>query len=236
MNYRSLLIVTYGRSGSTLLQGLLNSIEGCEMRGENYNFCYGLFQSYKCLVGTTARALPRVETPWFGTHWSEDVFLRDVRDLVCRQLIGSRDARRLVRCYGFKEIRYADLAEKDLVEYLDFLVQIFPRPALVFNTRDLHDVVRSDWWQQDPAGSWAALARTDAVFRRYAAERADCFVIDYSDVVGRTLRLRQLFSFLGAPYDEAAVEGTLAVRHSYPSKRYAAAPFGQWPRTWPPEL
>ncbi|MEV4436260.1 sulfotransferase [Streptomyces sp. NPDC049555] len=236
MNYESLLIVTYGRSGSTLLQGLLNGIEGCEVRGENYNFCYGLFQSYKCLVGTVRRASPRVEAPWFGTHWSEEVFLRDVRGLVRRQLIGARDAGWPARCYGFKEIRYTDLGEEDLVEYLDFLVRVFPRLALVFNTRDLNDVVRSDWWQQDPAGSRAALARTDAAFRRYAADHVDCFVIDYSDVIGRTQRLRELFSFLGAPYDDAAVEKTLAVRHSYPSKRYTAVPYGQWPRTWPPAL
>lgn len=34
---RNIFIVTYGRSGSTLLQNLLMTIPGCIIRGENHN-------------------------------------------------------------------------------------------------------------------------------------------------------------------------------------------------------
>jgi len=43
MNFPSVLIITYDRSGSTLLQGILNSIDGCLIRGENNGFCLHLF-------------------------------------------------------------------------------------------------------------------------------------------------------------------------------------------------
>lgn len=36
--FGSILVITYGRSGSTLLQGILNSIDGILIRGENHNF------------------------------------------------------------------------------------------------------------------------------------------------------------------------------------------------------
>ena len=35
--FRTVNIVTYGRSGSTLLMGLLNAIDGYRIRGENFN-------------------------------------------------------------------------------------------------------------------------------------------------------------------------------------------------------
>ena len=57
MNYQHVLIITYGRSGSTLLQGLLNSIDGCIVRGENYDACKGLFRTYQA-VSYTHLTLP----------------------------------------------------------------------------------------------------------------------------------------------------------------------------------
>ncbi|PSJ29753.1 hypothetical protein B7P34_05745 [Streptosporangium nondiastaticum] len=235
MKYESLLIITYGRSGSTLLQGLLNTIDGCEVRGENYNFCYGLFQAYRSLMGTRKRAGHRVTSPWYGPGWDEKLFLRDARRLVRHQLIGPRGGASHGTCYGFKEIRYADLAPEELEEYLGFLTLMFPRPALVFNTRKLEDVVRSDWWRRDPEGSLKALSQTDAAFRRYAAHREHCFLIDYHDVVEKTPALRLLFAFLGAPYAEEAVDRVLGTPHSYRSKPAAERkPYAEWGRDWPP--
>lgn len=43
----SLLIVTYGRSGSTLLQSMLQTIPGAHIAGENYNALHPIFQSVR---------------------------------------------------------------------------------------------------------------------------------------------------------------------------------------------
>src|SRR6266542_2209527 len=97
MRFSSVLIITYGRSGSTLLQGLLNSIEGCLVRGENYNFCYGLYRSYRSLRATHHRYGGRNRSsspahPWFGAELlSETRFLDDARRLVENQLRPGRN-------------------------------------------------------------------------------------------------------------------------------------------------
>ena len=49
MHFGSILIVTYGGSGSTLLQGVLNSLPNVVVRGENCDFCWGLYQAWKAL-------------------------------------------------------------------------------------------------------------------------------------------------------------------------------------------
>ena len=50
LKFRHILIITYGRSGSTLLQGVLNGIEGVVLRGENDNAFFDLYKTYKKLL------------------------------------------------------------------------------------------------------------------------------------------------------------------------------------------
>jgi hypothetical protein len=50
-SFRLSFVVTYGRSGSTLLQGLLNSIPRYCIRGENYNAMFYMFRAYQQLEG-----------------------------------------------------------------------------------------------------------------------------------------------------------------------------------------
>ena len=60
------LIVTHGRTGSTLLQGILNTIDGFHIKGENKNVAFHLFQSYKSLAAATA--LKELDDPYSPTN------------------------------------------------------------------------------------------------------------------------------------------------------------------------
>jgi hypothetical protein len=51
-----LFIVTYGRSGSTLLQGILNSTPGVLIRGENRGISYKLHEFHRITVVTATRS------------------------------------------------------------------------------------------------------------------------------------------------------------------------------------
>ena len=65
-----LFVVTYGRSGSTLLMGLLNSIPGYLVRGENWDALHHLFRFHRTLAEGSQRWDParlRQRThPFFG--------------------------------------------------------------------------------------------------------------------------------------------------------------------------
>lgn len=234
MNFSSVLIVTYGRSGSTLLQGLLNSIDGVLVRGENYNLCYGLFQAYQSLrqakaeFGQGEKSLHRT-SPWYGAALlDEQRFLRDARALVRHQLNPSDDDG--VRCLGFKEIRYVprsdDLRKNDLTAYLDFLAVLFPNPAFIFLTREHGEVLNSAWWKT--SNHQKAKRRIQAfedAAQAYAANKNWVFSITYRDLVDRTETIPELFRFLGAPYDRQQVEGVLSTMHGYSTNPLTLARF-----------
>jgi hypothetical protein len=234
--------VTYGRSGSTLLQGILNAMDGCLVRGENHNACYGLFRTYQSLLKTLKQARQadgarQPTSPWFGaSEVDEQRFLEDARQLLLNQLVPRADADRY-RCVGFKEIRYlppdlSEFATAELHEYLDFLVRLLPDSALVFLTRAHDQVAESAWWMaKDAEAVKANLTAFERALSQYGAGREDVFALSYEDMTGRTPRLRALFEFMGAPFDAGTVERVLATPHSYaPKPGRFAKPANCWTR------
>jgi hypothetical protein len=68
--YNYVFIFTYGRSGSTLLMGLLNSLPHYCIRGENNNLLYRLYWSSEALnsalASPSAKNAAKPTNPWFG--------------------------------------------------------------------------------------------------------------------------------------------------------------------------
>jgi hypothetical protein len=239
MSYRNLLVVTYGRSGSTLLQGLLNSIDGFLIRGENYGLCQGLFLSFECLcraksTQSGAEACGDPTTPFFGAaELDKDRFLADARHLLMHQLVPEGEE---YRCVGFKEIRHLSferepgdpVSDKRLREYLWFLVRVFANPAIVVLTRDHDQVVRSGWWRKrDPNRLRAHLTAFEETTKRFSKNYPHTFTIDYADLVSKGSRLKELFEFLGADYDLPRIAEVLDREHSFGSRTKAIRASGK---------
>ena len=146
-----LFIVTYGRSGSTLLLGVLNSIPGYLIRGENDGAVYRLHQFHSEATHRKRRLRKRFEIPLDTTnpHFGLDDFpasasLRILRRLVTTTVLRPEEGTRVT---GFKEIRWY---QDDLPQYVDFLRALFPDARFVINTRDHAAVLESGWWPDKP--------------------------------------------------------------------------------------
>lgn len=231
MRFSHVLIVTYGRTGSTLLQGVLNSIDGCLVRGENFQFCRGLFLAWDALQRAKKEYGSPEDSgdpsrPWFGAaEFDAGRFFDDARRLVMNQLAPLPNA---YRCIGFKEIRYLEtdrepghpLTDRRLREYLWFLVRLFRNPAIILLRREHEDVVHSAWWSNmEPERVRARLEAFEQSCGRFASNYRHAFAIDYADVVGHSHQLEALFEFLGAPYDPERVAEVLAREHSSRTQR-----------------
>jgi hypothetical protein len=187
MKFETLLIVTYGRSGSTLLQGILNSIPGVLIRGENYNFAFHLYESYlKILAASEFEFAKSSESPthsWYGANridiekFNTNIF-QAIRDVIIADQCG------LVRTWGFKEIRYPNIGDQ-LGGYLDWLTMIMPNLGIIFNTRDLDDVAASGWWaKQNSESVKSKLASAENLFFDYMRNNKKIsFHIRYEDIV-----------------------------------------------------
>gem|GEM_PF-866535 len=218
LNYKSILIVTYGRSGSTLLQGVLNSINGVIVRGENNNTFSHLYHMVSDLEMLKRKRLGAIlpNQPWYGISIinHQDV-MSHCQNLARTILLADYADNTNMICYGFKEIRYHELGD-DFDQYLDFLSELLPNPAIIFNTRNLGDVTNSAWWQkQNSERVINRLRKMERRFQAYGENRKNCFHISYEDVVSKSHKLEKLFDFLGAPYSPERVDTILSVSHSH---------------------
>ncbi|WP_417466247.1 glycosyltransferase family 2 protein [Kordiimonas sp.] len=204
-----LFVVTYGRSGSTLLQTVLQSIDGYFIRGENENALYPVFEAWRCARHIrqrydTTRPVPK-HGPWYGAEEVDaDAYAARLIDAFVAQVICPPEDARVV---GFKEIRYCDLDATDLEEFLEFIRTFFPQCRFIFNMRNSEDVARSGWWQDQKSQFVHELvSRSDAVFKRFAGRYPDvCHLMQYEDYAQDISGIRPLFEFLQEEIDEQAV-------------------------------
>lgn len=208
-------IVTYGRSGSTLLQGILNSIPGYLVRGENNGTIEVLGQSLRNLNKRRAGLAGGTQTtaPWFGFRsYSPEQGAAGYRRFMLDVLLKPAADTRVI---GFKEIRWW---KRDLVETLEMTREIFPGARFVFNSRNVEDVIKSKWWAEQDAEEARAkiVARDTRMEQAYAALGDDVvYRIRYDDYIADPEVLRGLFTWLGEPFDRARIDEVLGTRHSF---------------------
>jgi len=88
-------IVTYGRSGSNLLQSLLNRIDGFQLRGENNNTLFHLYSAWGAVKDSvpldglrTKGEEPAPDHPWYGSEKiGLDSFGRDLARLFTQSVL-----------------------------------------------------------------------------------------------------------------------------------------------------
>ncbi|CUH54390.1 Sulfotransferase family protein [Shimia marina] len=195
-------IVTYGRSGSTLLQNVINALPGYEIRGENAHALFYLFQSWRQISNSgpmnglrqhnTATASSH---PWFGGELVDpDVFGKSLAETFIKTVLQPSEG---VSVSGFKEVRYNENLPL-LTPYLNFIHRYFPNAKFVFNTRNLDSVAKSGWWQQQPrAQVIRKLSNTEKAFDKYLTAFPDRGLkMHYDDYVADPCSFDRLFDFL----------------------------------------
>ena len=218
LKYRHIFIVTYGRSGSTLLQGILNTIKGVIIRGENGNIFFDMYQSFNKLHRLKEKhnnsVLPNQS--WYGVNFFNSKWLLKNYQNLARAILATNGYPNEAEiCFGFKEIRY-DRIDGEIEPYLDFLTQLFPNPAFIFLTRNLDDVANSAWWKEINRETVISnLQNTEARFFDYAGKNKNCYHIRYEEIVKNGQELKDLYHFLGADYQPDLINSALSIPHSY---------------------
>jgi len=218
-NLGYLAVVTYGRTGSTVIQAALNALPGVLIRGENYGALRGLRQYLQSVAETASRHhAGRPTHPWYGSaRLDPSAVLADQRRHVLQYLLRpSRDT----RVVGFKEIRYEPSHFSDyddLLDHLLFLDKLLPGINYLMNVRDPQSTARSGWWLQQPdavaglelAQRWLVDAADD-LNRHFRCRRA--VLLRYEDWSANPEVLIRAFTSLGLPEAPAAVRAVVGTR------------------------
>jgi hypothetical protein len=216
LKFRHIFLITYGRSGSTLLNGILNSIPGVCMRGENYDALAHLGRAVEAVTKTRENATDP-DIPALAFYGSTLVDPKGFRRKLAAAFVDHvlRPPSDAV-AIGFKEIRcvVTRMSEAEYNQYIEFLFESFERCCILFNSRKRIDVARSEWWRKDPLAV-EHIGQCEERFRRTMRLHPDStFWVEYDRYIRDPDVLRGLYAFLGAEFDRAAIEQVLQVRHS----------------------
>jgi hypothetical protein len=207
-------VMTYGRSGSTLLMGLLNTIPGYLIRGENDDAMRFLFDFHQtCVARSTFWPVERMRmrnNPFFGMgDFPAATSIAGARRLALETLLRPKPDTRVA---GFKEIRW--WRHDDLDAYVAWLRQVFPGARFLVNTRNHAEVLKSKWWAKGGDKS-DHLADIERRLLDTAARLGDAaYHVHFDDYVADPAALAPMFAWLGEEYDETSVRSTMERKHS----------------------
>jgi hypothetical protein len=228
---RPVFVASMGRSGSTLLQRLLNVHPQLTIWGEHGGFLKGISEAYR-LIGVEPSHREQLEAgyahrdtviggldehdkfrPWVSPFTSDTLVAR-LREFVVDTF--TEELPQDIR-WGFKEIRYSGAEMRGLM-------QLFPAAHLVILARDVPGYAKSrffafgytDFDLQSEEGVEVATSKIDRMvdgwMKRYTGlldlaseEPHRTSVVAYSDLVAGNDRISRLFTELGEepPGDEA---------------------------------
>ncbi|RDW13569.1 sulfotransferase [Paracoccus thiocyanatus] len=221
-------VVTYGRSGSTLTQSLLNSIPGYCIRGENGNLPYFLaraanFVSNNDMYKWRREDLPKKTEdrrpylqkilgqpfdPWAGAEDVDPIdFTYSFMNLFVEKILKPPPE---CRVSGFKEIRFHE-DPRFFQSYMGILRDVFPKARFLFQTRDHDAVSKSSWWAKHPKHNvLKELQRAETLFETFAEENPEnSFTIEYERYSEGPEYVQHIFDFLEEPHDSEATKVVL---------------------------
>ncbi len=222
--YRYVFVVTYGRSGSTLLQSAINSTPGTQLRGENRNILYHLYKSIthasRTAIGRVKDAAPRApDHPWYGFNEVQSApFEAALLNAFVRDVLTPGPSAKVT---GFKEIRYTTQAipRADFAPYMDFLLSRFPQARIVFNSRRSEDVLVSSMMaMEQPHLTRRVLKAADQLFMGYDRGSDRTLHMQYEDYVADHGLIHRMLDFLELKSTAEAVAAVMAKRLVHPSR------------------
>lgn len=222
--YRYVFVVTYGRSGSTLVQGLINTLPRTLLRGEN-----DLYLQHLVRALTAARRW-REEHADHGAYDDTSafygvkairgsVFAQGINDVVTQTLIGRYDPTDY-DVVGFKEVLWHRLEAEETEDFFAGMDEAFPGARYVLNTREIDHVIGSGFWKRaDEQEARRLIGRVTEIQEHLRQTRPDrVFDVSYEvltgeDRVAQDAVMRGLAEFvLNRPVDDALMTDLHATR------------------------
>lgn len=212
-----LFIIAQKRTGSTLLQRIINQIPGFSISGENGGAFIHLAKFYRQLLiipskNITIQSFTEGETttkpswlnPWI--HHTENI--RENLRAMMEEMYAVQGS----HVWGFKEIRYGRFGEpyNEFVEQISFLRDLFPTCKLLFLTRKMESLIDSNL-KRPPKGiklsdeEITRLLRLQfSHFQKYLDEYpGNTFLLSFEDILSQKPLFREkMFEFLEVPLKE----------------------------------
>lgn len=216
MNDKIVLLCCTGRSGSTTLQRIINTIPNSNICGENYGALNSLLLYYKKLKQTTFIQVPGNKNPLsyqvlidksIKPAWYNSYNLMEMQSIIKLQIIKMFKNSETTNLWGFKEIRY----ENKNIELLMEFKELFPEVKVIIQIReDIDKQSQSSWFKKDP-NSKKFLEIQNMNFKKFYEKNKDFCYFNTFEKMFDMKNMNNLFEFIGCKdeFNEEKIKNVL---------------------------
>jgi hypothetical protein len=215
-NDKIVLICATGRSGSTTLQRIINTIPNSNICGENYGAINSLLDFYIKLHATSTDYVPGHYNPASYENiisknvkpaWYNSYKIREMEDKIRDTIITMFKKDSNTNLWGFKEIRY-DNKKIILIQYFK---RLFPQTKVIIQTRE--NIVaqsQSSWHKQDRNAIPYLNQMSRELYDFYNKNKDWCYFTTFERMFDKN-NLQNIFEFIGCRenYNDEVVESIL---------------------------
>jgi len=200
------LICAIGRSGSTTLQLILNTIPNSNICGENEGAINSLLEFYKQIKNTYNRVdniefnklksedkqnIFKIFQNGIKPSWYNSFELEQVKQTIRNTIITMFKKNDATNVWGFKEIRY-----NGKLELLKEFRELFPQTKVILNIRgNIKKQSQSSWFKKDPNSFKKIIKETNEIVEFWKNNRDFCF-LNVLEKMYNKQHMIQLFQFI----------------------------------------
>ena len=210
------LLCCVGRSGSTTLQRIMNTIPNSNICGENNGAILDLLRFYKNIKKTTFDQViggtkpvtynflidNKVKPAWYNSY-NYDEIVKMIKFLIMRMFKKDNET----TLWGFKEIRYGN----GNIDLIDEFKELFPQTKVVMLIREnFSQQAKSGWFKNNPNAVTLIKNQSNELFNFYMHHKDYVFFLTFEKMFNKA-NIQALFKFIDCEsnFDEDKVIGVL---------------------------
>jgi hypothetical protein len=216
MDDKIVLICATGRSGSTSLQRIINTIPNSNICGENFGAINSLLEFYRRVKHTTVEYVPghlnpasydtiidkNIKPAWYNSY----NYLQIVQ-LIKVTIINMFKNKETTNVWGFKEIRY----DGGNINYIEDFKELFPQTKVIIQIRENISAQSKSGWHKNDKEAIPFLKKTTQELIDFSKKHTDyCYLTSFERMFNKN-NLLNIFSFIDCRenYNEEKIDGVL---------------------------
>lgn len=209
MDDKIILICATGRSGSTTMQRLINTIPNSNICGENLGAINSLLEFYRRIKTTTTEYVPGHLHPYsledivtknIKPSWYNSYNYKEIVDMIKDTIIRMFKRSNTTTIWGFKEIRY----DSGNINYIKDFKELFPQTKVIIHIRENLFIQSLSGWYKEDKGAIKVLKKNTKQLVDFAISNKEWCYLSTFERMFDTSNLQNIFSFIECreKYDE----------------------------------
>lgn len=201
MDDKIVLICATGRSGSTTLQRIINTIPNSNICGENYAALNSLLEFYLRIKKGTLKNIPGGVKPFTYEYmvnnkikpsWYNSYNIYQIQQMVRQMIIAMFKLNENTDVWGFKEIRYND----GEINYIRVFKELFPQTKVIIHIKENIKAQSKSGWFKEDENALNFLYKTNTELYRFYEKHTDyCFFTSFEKMFN-TENIKNIFTFI----------------------------------------